>query len=164
MLTYKELNERLKPGTVSKNKFRSAGRAAMAVGGKRRGGGGGGGGLAFSGKLQEGVPIAAQLAAILNQNSARVIDLFRRFDTDGNGEVTRKELRAALVEFGLADVSDEDLSSLWRELDPNGDGAVTIREMTAALRASAARATEQVRKTAMGAKLKAVAAFSSGWA
>ena len=81
-------------------------------------------------------------------------------------EVTRKELRAALVEFGLADVSDEDLSSLWRELDPNGDGAVTIREMTTALRASAARATEQVRKTAMGSKLKAVAAFSSrsGWA
>ena len=165
VLTYKELNERLKPSTVSKNKFRSAGRAAMAVGGKRRGGAGGGG-LAFSGELQEGVPIAPQLVAILNQNSARVIDLFRRFDKDGNGEVTRKELRAALVEFGLADVSDEDLSSLWRELDPNGDGAVTIREMTTALRASAARATEQVRKTAMGSKLKAVAAFSSrsGWA
>jgi Ca2+-binding EF-hand superfamily protein len=164
VLTYKELNERLKPSTVAKNKFRSAGRAAMAVGGGKRMGGASGG-LTFTGvKLQEGMPIAAQLATVLNENSARVIDLFRRMDTDGNGEVTRKELRGALVEFGL-DVSDDDLSALWRELDPNGDGAVTIREMTAALRASAVRATEQVKKTAMGAKLKAVAAFSkSGWA
>ena len=99
-----------------------------------------------------------------------MIVLCGRFDKDGNGEVTRKELRAALVEFGLADVSDEDLSSLWRELDPNGDGAVTIREMTTALRASAARATEQDSRCGRpqwaASKVKAVAAFSSrsGWA
>ena len=39
-------------------------------------------------------PLMIQLARALQANAARVIDLFQKWDTDGDGEVTRAEVSA----------------------------------------------------------------------
>ena len=46
-------------------------------------------------------PISEQLAVALRQNSTRVIDLFREWDTDGDGEVSRAEFHKAMPALGL---------------------------------------------------------------
>ena len=40
--------------------------------------------------------VAEQLGAALKANAGRVIDLFRGWDTDGDGEVSRKEFHKAV--------------------------------------------------------------------
>ena len=46
-------------------------------------------------------PIKDQIAAALRSNSTRVIDLFREWDTDGDGEVSRAEFHKAMPLLGL---------------------------------------------------------------
>ena len=46
-------------------------------------------------------PIGVQLASALRSQSARVLDLFRDWDTDGDGEVSRKEFHKAMTALGL---------------------------------------------------------------
>ena len=45
--------------------------------------------------------VAQQLKLALSKNAGRVIDLFREWDTDGDGTVSRKEFRKALPALGL---------------------------------------------------------------
>ena len=42
---------------------------------------------------ESGVPIGDQLKQALVKNSGRVIDLFREWDADGDGEITRDVIR-----------------------------------------------------------------------
>ena len=159
-VSYKELNEKLRPTTVAKNASKIRGAAAAISAGRAFGKGGAGGAR----KLQPGVSVAAQLQAILKENQGKVIDLFRKFDSDGDGVITRAELRKALKVLGY-DVSDGELDALWREFDPSGDGSITLRELTSVLRAGGGRpvAVEKVSKSM--AKMHAVAALTGkGWA
>ena len=50
------------------------------------------------------VPLSDQLRDALAANSARVIDLFREWDDDGNGLVSKKEFRQAMQALGLGKV------------------------------------------------------------
>ena len=47
-------------------------------------------------ELGEGADVQAQLRDALAKNAARVIDLFREWDEDGNGEVSKKEFGKAM--------------------------------------------------------------------
>ena len=40
-----------------------------------------------------GRPVQEQLRDILSKNAVRIIDLFREWDEDGNGKITRNHLR-----------------------------------------------------------------------
>ena len=42
-----------------------------------------------------------QLKQALLKNAGRVMDLFREWDEDGDGQITRKEFRAAMLRMGL---------------------------------------------------------------
>ena len=59
--------------------------------------------------------LSQQLAEALKSNSGRVLDLFRSWDTDGDGEVSRAEFHKAIPALGLevpkADV--EELFNTW---------------------------------------------------
>ena len=46
--------------------------------------------------------IQEQLTEGLAKNSARVMDLFREWDDDGNGEVSKKEFRKAMKMLGIS--------------------------------------------------------------
>ena len=48
-----------------------------------------------------GVPIGEQLKQALLRHAGRVMDLFREWDEDGDGHITRKEFRSAMVRMGL---------------------------------------------------------------
>ena len=61
-------------------------------------------------------PISQQIKAALTKNSARVIDLFKSWDADGNGKITRKEFHQAMPALGLH-VPKADIDELFNEWD-----------------------------------------------
>jgi len=73
-------------------------------------------------------PISQQIAAGLKKNSARVLDLFRSWDTDGDGEVSRSEFHRAMPELGL-EVPKRDIDELFDEWDKGGDGALNLKDL-----------------------------------
>ena len=59
-------------------------------------------------------PVSVQLAAALRKNATRVLDLFRSWDTDGDGTVTRKEFHTAMERLGL-EVPRKEIDGLFSE-------------------------------------------------
>ena len=100
------------------------GKAGGGKGGGGKGGGGKGGGGTGGGKgggpkpkqagsvllrnydLDEasGQPYQEQIRDALSKNAVRVIDLFREWDDNGDGTVSKKEFRKGLALLGLRDV------------------------------------------------------------
>ena len=74
-------------------------------------------------------PISQQLAEALRANSTRVLDLFRDWDADGDGEVSRAEFRRAMPQLGL-DVPVSEVDKLFNEWDKDGGGALSLKELT----------------------------------
>jgi Ca2+-binding EF-hand superfamily protein len=77
---------------------------------------------------------ASCLRAELASNMARVLDVFRRLDSDGSGEVDRREfhhgIRTTLTgEFTKAEVDD-----VFNAIDESGDGKISYRELQRTLR------------------------------
>ncbi|KAK1433496.1 hypothetical protein QVD17_10407 [Tagetes erecta] len=54
--------------------------------------------------------------------------LIKRFDTDGDGKISRKELKAGLRNLGLRFAGFRAMRAL-RHADANGDGVITDDEM-----------------------------------
>lgn len=106
-------------------------------------------------------PISQQLAAALKKNSARVLDLFRSWDADGDGEVTRKEFHLAMPKLGL-DVPKKDIDELFTEWDKDGGGALNLRELQKILQqAKNTKPAEKVQEAATTAMatMNALSAF-----
>jgi len=78
-------------------------------------------------------PISEQLASALRANSGRVLDLFRDWDKDGDGEVSRDEFRRAMPLLGL-EVPIQDIDALFTAWDKDGGGALSLAELTKILR------------------------------
>lgn len=58
---------------------------------------------------------AARISALLDKNMGKVIDLFHRFDKDGSGEVSKKELKAAMGWLGLK-CGQEEVDALFSQV------------------------------------------------
>ena len=84
-----------------------------------------------------GVPVGEQLKQALLKNAGRVMDLFREWDQDGDGEITRKEFRGAMVRMGL-EVPQPDVDLLFDSWDPSGGGTIDFKELQKALRGEGA--------------------------
>jgi len=80
-----------------------------------------------------GVPYQEQLRNALSSNAVRVIDLFREWDEDGDGTVSKKEFRKAMPMLGL-DVPVEDVEALFDSWDPDGSGMLELKELTRVLK------------------------------
>ena len=95
-------------------------------------------------------PISEQLAAALRKNSTRVLDLFRNWDADGDGEVSRAEFHKAMPALGL-EVPKDAIDKLFTEWDKSGDGSLGLRELTKILRAPTNLTTPSVSSAATSA-------------
>jgi Ca2+-binding EF-hand superfamily protein len=112
--------------------------------------------------LDEGpdaLPYSVQLANALKKNATRVIDLFRSWDTDGDGEVTRKEFHTAMGLLGL-EVPKESVDSLFSEWDKDGGGAINFGELKKILSARVQSPTEK-KIAAAEVKIQEAAAAAS---
>jgi hypothetical protein len=77
--------------------------------------------------------VVEQLRDALVANSMRVIDLFREWDDDGDGEITKEEFRKAIPRLGLVGHSDS-IDTLFDEFDLDHGGTITFRELNKQLR------------------------------
>jgi len=78
-------------------------------------------------------PYAEQLATALRENSARVLDLFRSWDSNGDGQVSRAEFHKAMPALGL-EVPKKDIDELFSEWDADGGGNLAYGELVKILR------------------------------
>ena len=70
----------------------------------------------------------------LRQDRTRIIDAFRTLDKDGDGQVSKREFRAALPALGFR-VSKTTADELFAELDEDGSGQISYDELNSQLRA-----------------------------
>lgn len=80
------------------------------------------------------------LRAFLKKEAARVMTLFRKWDTDQNGVVSFDEFNVAMKRLGL-NVATSEVKKLFMEFDPDDSGEVDFRELNKALRKGAGDAS-----------------------
>ena len=73
------------------------------------------------------------LISKLNANMGRVIDLFRAWDINENGEISKAEFRKGVIATLGITPSREELAALFAFLDPDGSGTIDYRELDAKL-------------------------------
>ena len=64
-----------------------------------------------------GLPVQEQLRKALTRQAVRVIDLFREWDENGDGRVTKKEFRRAMGMLGL-EAPRTDVDLVFDSFDP----------------------------------------------
>ena len=91
----------------------------------------------FTEELDDGVvtkeELASKLRGALDENQARVLDLFREWDSDESGTISKKEFRQALPLLGL-NCSKQAAETLFDELDTDASGVFEYAELHKQLR------------------------------
>eukprot|EP00931_Biecheleriopsis_adriatica_P088004 TRINITY_DN62403_c0_g1_i1.p1 TRINITY_DN62403_c0_g1~~TRINITY_DN62403_c0_g1_i1.p1 ORF type:complete len:520 (+),score=108.73 TRINITY_DN62403_c0_g1_i1:36-1595(+) len=64
----------------------------------------------------------------------RLVATFRRFDADGDGIITRDELKRIFEKLSKKHMSDAEVQELLEEIDTNGDGLIDYGEFAAWLK------------------------------
>ena len=80
------------------------------------------------------MPVGLQLKMALKKNAGKVIDLFRSWDENGDGVITRPEFHRAMDLLGLR-VPKQDIDDLFTSWQTDGDEELSMREITILLRA-----------------------------
>jgi len=83
--------------------------------------------------FDESVPLHEQIRDALTAHAIRVIDLFREFDEDGNGEITQDEFAKALPMLGIP-VTRAQAHGIFENFDHDGSGGISFREFNKLLR------------------------------
>ena len=65
---------------------------------------------------------------MLTTNAVRVIDLFREWDEDASGSVSKKEFRRAMPLLGLQ-AAEHEVDALFDSWDPDGSGELDLNEL-----------------------------------
>ena len=114
-------------------------------------------------------PIPEQLRVALSKNAARVIDLFREWDEDKDGTVSKKEFRRAMPALGF-DIPVKEIDALFDANDPDRSGKMEFKELKQMLKphrgpkggaASAVNTAVNVSAAAAAFKKKGAGAGSS---
>ena len=112
------------------------------------------------------VPIMEQLAEALAANLDRVIDVFRAWDTDGSGMISKREFRQGLSMLGLKELPREQVDALFDQIDTDHNGAIEYGEINHKLRRRIdpeeilRRRAAFLKKERLNAQLKAANAHS----
>ena len=78
--------------------------------------------------------LISELRVALSSQVGRVVDLFREWDENADGKVSKKEFRRALPMLGLKGVPAADADALFDSLDPDGSGEIEYKELNKLLR------------------------------
>jgi Ca2+-binding EF-hand superfamily protein len=78
-------------------------------------------------------PVGEQIMAVLQAQNARVMELFRSWDTDGDALISKKEFRKVVVILGFEDAPKASIDELFDELDADGSGEINYMEMKDAI-------------------------------
>ena len=78
-------------------------------------------------------PLVVQLRRALVANMVRVVDLFKEWDANGDGTVSKAEFQRALPMLGLNAPRDE-VGKLFDSWDPDRSGSLEIAELTKILK------------------------------
>jgi len=84
-------------------------------------------------QLDPSAPVGDQIMAVLRAQSARVMDLFRSWDTDGDGLISKQEFRQCISVLGFLDVPRADADALFEMIDEDGSGEIDYNEMKEAI-------------------------------
>jgi len=103
-------------------------------------------------KLSGKGPISEQLAEALRSQATRVLDLFRSWDRDGDGEISNAEFHKAIPALGLT-APREDVEVLFKLWDVDGGGSLNYKELRKILSHNGPGAAK-VPKTSMGGAAK----------
>ena len=85
----------------------------------------------------DGPDLSEQILRALRASSTRILDLFREWDTDGDGKISRREFIEAMPKFGI-EVDAERAGEIFDQWDADGDGDLSLREFQRSLSRSAA--------------------------
>ena len=75
----------------------------------------------------------AQIRDYLSKAAVRVIDLFREWDDDNTGNISKKEFRKAMKQL-KCEVSKKQMDELFDSWDPDKSGSLEIKEIEKLLR------------------------------
>ena len=105
---------------------------------------------AFKVDMHSALSVEAQVRDALVANGSRVMELFRSWDDDGDGEVSKAEFQRAMLLIGLCAPPEatgaqksavtEAVSSLFDSFDSDGGGTIGFRELNKMLRRTVAPA------------------------
>eukprot|EP00966_Prymnesium_polylepis_P018219 420141-Prymnesium_polylepis.2 len=85
-------------------------------------------------ELDSDLTIQQQLRQMLSKYAMKMLDLFRQWDEDGSGQISRKEFRQAVASFGIEGISKEDINGLFDSFDADGSGTIDYNELAKGLR------------------------------
>ena len=71
---------------------------------------------------------------VLKATAKRVIDIFNSWDEDGDGIITKREFRRAIIPLLNIPAQPGDFDALFDMFDADGSGEITIQELSHALR------------------------------
>ena len=79
-----------------------------------------------------GISVQEQLRIVLKMHGAKLMDLFREWDDDGNGAVDKHEFQKAVAALGY-DAPKSEIDALFNRLDEDGSGWIEYHELKYAL-------------------------------
>jgi calcium-binding protein CML len=99
------------------------------------------------------LPIAEQIKRALQLNATRVMDLFRSWDENGDGQVSCAEFHHAMAVLGL-EVPAESIDELFAGWDADGGGTLEFYELSKILRGPVADLPTKTALPAISAKVQ----------
>jgi len=75
-----------------------------------------------------------ELRSALLEGCARVVDMFRTFDRNGDGSISKREFRAALPFLGFDNRDTAAIDAIFDEMDVDRSGGVEYSEMSSMMR------------------------------
>ena len=83
----------------------------------------------------------------LTDQATRVIELFKEWDTNHDGIISRSEFVEAMPYLGMQHCLPIEVTALFNEFDPDGSGTISFRELHQMLRRGGRQKTAQVTRS-----------------
>lgn len=99
--------------------------------------------------------IRDELREYLSSNWMRLKDVYRTWDTNGDGNLTRNEFMRGLKIVGM-DLSPDDMTAICSTFDPDNSGTIELRELEGAICNLSTQETQDAPEPATAATRPAV--------